>query len=101
MDWEGLGFNDNPLDTDPIKQKTLSLYVGHDKEVRICSKVLADKNVNLIIEGARGVGTTSFANLMRFKAQEKDIAESPVSPNQLAELIMRIKNGALSSKMAK
>ncbi len=77
MDWEGLGFTDNPLDTDPIKQKTLSLYVGHKEEVRICSKVLAGKNVNLIIEGARGVGTTSFANLMRFEAQEKELYFTP------------------------
>lgn len=73
MDWEGLGFCDNPLDTDPIKQKTLALYVGHADKVRICGKVLAGKNVNLIIEGARGVGTTSFANLMRFHAQEKKL----------------------------
>ncbi|MBB71108.1 MAG: hypothetical protein CMF50_01760 [Legionellales bacterium] len=77
MDWEGLGFTDNPLDTDPIKQKTLSLYVGHENEAEICSKVLASKNVNLIIEGARGVGTTSFANLMRFEAQEKKLYFTP------------------------
>ncbi|PIQ42604.1 MAG: hypothetical protein COV52_06815 [Gammaproteobacteria bacterium CG11_big_fil_rev_8_21_14_0_20_46_22] len=77
MDWDGLGFTDNPLDTDPIKQKTLALYVGHADEARICSNVLAGKNVNLIIEGARGVGTTSFANLMRFHAQEKDLYFTP------------------------
>lgn len=71
MDWEALGFYDNPLDTDPIKQKTLPLYVGHENNVRICSGLLASKNVNLVIEGARGVGTTSFANLMRFQAKEK------------------------------
>ncbi len=77
MDWEGLGFRDNPLDTDPIKQKTLPLYVGHTEKIRICSNVLAGKNVNLIIEGARGVGTTSFANLMRFNAQEKKFYFTP------------------------
>lgn len=77
MDWEGLGFRESPLDTDPIKQKTLDLYVGHTDKVRICGKVLADKNVNLIIEGARGVGTTSFANLMRFDAQEKKLYFTP------------------------
>lgn len=77
MDWEGLGFSDNPLDTDPIKQKTLDLYVGHTEKKRICSKVLAGKNVNLIIEGARGVGTTSFANLMRFGAQQKKLYFTP------------------------
>jgi len=77
MDWEGLGFRDSPLDTDPIKQKTLSLYVGHAEKIRICSNVLAGKNINLIIEGARGVGTTSFANLMRFHAQEKKLYFTP------------------------
>ncbi len=44
MEWEALDFTDNPLDTDPIKEKTRLLFVGHDKEVRICSKVLAGKN---------------------------------------------------------
>ncbi len=71
MDWEVLGFNGDPLDTDPIKQRTLSLYVGHQEQVRVCSNVLAGRNVNLVIEGGRGVGTTSFANLMRFNAQEQ------------------------------
>lgn len=71
MEWEALGFSDDPLDTNPIRQKTRELYVGHEEKVRICSNVLAGKNVNLVIEGARGVGTTSFANLMRFNAQEK------------------------------
>ena len=37
----------------------------------------------------------------RLNTEEKTIAESPLSPNQLAELIARIKDGALSSKMAK
>ncbi len=31
MDWEGLGFRDNPLDTDPIKQKTLPLPLYGDQ----------------------------------------------------------------------
>jgi hypothetical protein len=35
MDWEALGFHDSPLDTDPIKQKTISLYVGHTEKIRI------------------------------------------------------------------
>jgi len=77
VDWEGLGFEDNPLDKDPIKQKTLSLYVGQAEKIRICSNVLAGKNVNLVIEGARGVGTTSFANLMRFSAVEKKLYFTP------------------------
>jgi len=52
--------------------------VGHEEKVRICSNVLAGKNVNLVIEGARGVGTTSFANLMRFNTQEKKTILRPL-----------------------
>ena len=37
----------------------------------VCQNVLKEKNVNLIIEGARGVGTTSFANFLRFNSQKK------------------------------
>lgn len=77
MEWEAFGFTDDPLSTDPIKQKTLSLFVGRDQQVRICEKVLAGKNVNLLIEGAKGVGTTSFANLLRFHAQEKKLYFTP------------------------
>lgn len=77
MDWTTLGFRDNPLDTDPIKQKTLPLYVGNTDKIRICKNVLSGKNVNLVIEGARGVGTTSFANLIRFDAQDKDLYFTP------------------------
>ena len=71
MDWEALGFTDDPLDTIPIKQKTLNLYVGSEEQIRICSNVLSGKNVRLVIEGARGIGTTSFGNLIRFNAQNK------------------------------
>lgn len=77
MDWQALGFKDDPLDTSPIRQNTRKLYVGHDEKVRVCSNVLSGKNVNLVIEGTRGVGTTSFANLMRFNAQEKKTYFTP------------------------
>lgn len=69
MQWESLGFSDNPFNTDPIRQTTLDLYVGRDQSVSICQNVLAEKNVLLIIEGARGIGTTSFGNYLRFNAQ--------------------------------
>ena len=68
-----LGFNDNPFNTDPIRQTTLGLYVGRSKPIAVCQNVLAEKNVLLIIEGPRGIGTTSFGNYLRFhsKAQKK------------------------------
>lgn len=71
MQWDSLGFNDNPFDTDPIRQSTLELYVGRDRPVSICRNVLAEKNILLVIEGARGIGTTSFGNYLRFNSQAK------------------------------
>jgi DNA-binding transcriptional ArsR family regulator len=69
MQWDALGFSDNPFNTDPIRQSTLDLYVGRNKSVAICKNVLAEKNVLLVIEGARGIGTTSFGNYLRFNSQ--------------------------------
>jgi len=71
MQWDALGFSDNPFNTDPIRQATLDLYVGRDKSVSICTNVLAEKNVLLIVEGARGIGTTSFGNNLRFNSQSQ------------------------------
>lgn len=77
MQWESLGFKDNPFTTDPIKQGTLNLYVGRQNEIKVCLNVLSSKNVNIVIEGARGVGTTSFANCLRFQQQSKKLYFTP------------------------
>lgn len=69
MDWQAFGFRDDPLQTSPITKSTLALFTGHELEVNICQRVLAGNNVRLIIEGARGVGTTSFANYLRFNQE--------------------------------
>lgn len=69
MHWESIGFKDNPFNTNPIVQHTLDLYTGQSELVKICQNVLLEKNVLMTIEGARGVGTTSFANYLRFFAQ--------------------------------
>ncbi|MBS0358158.1 MAG: winged helix-turn-helix transcriptional regulator [Proteobacteria bacterium] len=71
MQWESLGFKENPFSTEPITQITLPLYTGHEAEVAVCKKALSEKNIFIVIEGARGVGTTSFANYLRFSAQAK------------------------------
>jgi hypothetical protein len=71
MQWESLGFKGDPLSTDPIHQSTLALYVGHQRKISKCQNVLSQKNILLVIEGERGVGTTSFANYLRFGAQAK------------------------------
>lgn len=70
MNWHTLGFCSDPFNTDSIAQDTLPLYVGHDDKVRFGHDLLMDKNINLVVEGVRGVGTTSFANLLRFNAQK-------------------------------
>lgn len=71
MQWESLGFKGNPFSTDPIVQSTLPLYAGRRKIVKTCNSILQEKSILLVIEGARGVGTTSFANYLRFSAQER------------------------------
>lgn len=69
MKWEALGFKDNPFNTDPIMQSTVALYTGQERTIHVCQNILLEKNVLIIVEGARGVGTTSFANFLRFSAQ--------------------------------
>lgn len=66
MDWQAFGFKDDPLQTSPITKSTLTLFTGHTEELNLCRRVLAGRNIRLVIEGARGVGTTSFANYLRF-----------------------------------
>ncbi len=69
--WESLGFKNNPFNTNPITMSTLKLYTGQGTLIKACQNILCERNVLLIIEGARGVGTTSFANFLRFSAQIK------------------------------
>lgn len=71
MQWKPLGFKENPFSTDPISQDTLALYTGHKEKIHFCQELLSQKDVLLIVEGARGVGTTSFANYLRFSSQHK------------------------------
>jgi hypothetical protein len=57
--------------------KDKSVYTGHDKELGMCLNVLGDGNKRVVIEGARGVGTTSFSNYVRFSFQEKKLFFTP------------------------
>ncbi len=77
MDWKAFGFRDDPLTTSPIMQSTLALFTGHQEERQVCSHLLMGSNVRLVIEGARGVGTTSFANYLRFSAEAKKLYFTP------------------------
>ncbi|MCK4608460.1 MAG: MarR family transcriptional regulator [Gammaproteobacteria bacterium] len=85
MQWESIGFKANPFDTDPITQATLALYTGNEKKVAACKNVLNEKNVLIIIEGSRGVGTTSFANNLRFSAQDEKSYFTPFKEIRVEE----------------
>jgi len=71
MDWQLLGYKEYPFSVNPIAVNTIKLFTGHKKEIEVSQNVLQDKNIRLIIEGARGVGTTSFANYLKFFSQQK------------------------------
>lgn len=72
MEWPLLGYSDYPFSVNPISMSTLELFTGHHKEMLIGQNCLSDKNIRLVIEGSRGVGTTSFANYLKFSAQKKN-----------------------------
>jgi DNA-binding transcriptional ArsR family regulator len=77
MQWELLGYKDYPFSIHPIEMDTLELFTGHHKEIQICQNILDDNNVRIVIEGARGVGTTSFANFLKFSCQERKTYLAP------------------------
>ncbi|MGD9108166.1 MAG: hypothetical protein PVI75_03245 [Gammaproteobacteria bacterium] len=77
MQWESLGFKSNPLNTDPIQQSTLELYTGHKEDNDYCINAISERNVAIVVEGERGVGTTSFANYIRFYAQHAKMYFTP------------------------
>src|SRR5688572_11695461 len=93
MQWESIGFKDEPFKTQPITSSTLELYTGHDERQEKCQFALQSKNILMVIEGSRGVGTTSFGNVLRFRAQNEGkyftpISEIRVEPNWNAETLM-------------
>jgi Sugar-specific transcriptional regulator TrmB len=85
MHWESIGFKADPFNTDPITQTTLALYTGNEKQLTSCKNVLSEKNILLIVEGSRGVGTTSFANNLRFSAQEQKLYFTPFKEIRVEE----------------
>ncbi len=68
MQWELLGFKDDPFKTYPITSYTLALYTGNSEKIEQARYALNTDNCIMVIEGERGVGTTSFANYVRFTA---------------------------------
>ncbi len=77
MQWQSLGFTADPLSTEAIALDTLPLYTGHANEIDLCLQVLHSGNRRLVIEGSRGVGTTSFSNYLRFTLQKEKLYFTP------------------------
>lgn len=93
MQWESMGFKDEPFRTQPITAYTLELYTGNKDKIKKSQFSLQSSNIVMVIEGSRGVGTTSFGNFLRFKAQEErkyftPTSEIRVEPNWNADTLM-------------
>lgn len=93
MQWESMGFKDEPFRTQPITAYTLDLYIGNEDKIDKSQFALHSNNLVMVIEGPRGVGTTSFGNFLRFKAQEErkyftPTSEIRVEPNWNADTLM-------------
>jgi len=93
MEWEKVGFKEEPFKTQPIISDTLQLYTGNSEKIKNCQAVLQSNNSVMVIEGARGVGTTSFGNYLRFNALLSKkyftpISEIRVEPRWNADTLM-------------
>ena len=71
MQWESMGFKNEPFRTQPITAYTLDLYTGNQEKIKQSQFVLHSNNLVMVIQGAKGVGTTSFGNFLRFNAQKE------------------------------
>ena len=60
----------NPFDPNPISLATLDWFVGREREVQLCERLVAEGSV-VLVEGGLGVGTTSFANVVRFRSDTR------------------------------
>lgn len=43
MQWDSLGFKENPFSRDPITQETLNLYTGQPTKIASCKNILREK----------------------------------------------------------
>ncbi len=104
MQWELLGFKDDPFKTHPITSYTLGLYTGNQDKIERAQFALNTDNIVMVIEGERGVGTTSFANFIRFSAlKEKKYftptGEIKVEPYWNADTLMAAVIGNLVTSL--
>lgn len=69
--WEKWELKNNPYSQNPIDERSLNLFVGRKKEIALCYNCLSTSNSRIVIEGGRGVGTTSLANYVRYTLSKK------------------------------
>src|SRR3990167_2968576 len=79
MQWELLGFKDDPFKTHPITAYTVALYTGNGEKIKQAKFALNTSNIVIVVEGERGVGTTSFGNFLRFSVQKEKKYFTPAS----------------------
>src|SRR3990167_6476119 len=79
MQWEAMGFKDEPFKTQPITAYSLPLYTGNVEKIKKAQFALQSNNIVMAIEGTIGIGTTSFGNYLRFQAQKEKKYFTPAS----------------------
>ena len=90
--FERWGLKDNPYTTEPIHEGTLDLFVARKQQRNLCKSALESKSI-IVIEGNRGVGTTSMGNFVRFAKKQDRMSyspdsEVPVSPGWNCEILL-------------
>lgn len=90
--YEHWNLGESPYTTAPISRDHLDLFVGRSEVVAAAQNALRNPSV-LVLEGGRGVGTTSLGNYLRFvKAQEgkyfSPLSEVSASAGITAELFL-------------
>lgn len=76
-DFERWGLRGNPYTTSPIDKQNLDLFVGREDYIKVASRVIDEKSI-LVVEGNRGVGTTSFSNYLRFTKESRGNVLTPL-----------------------
>ncbi|HEX2078394.1 MAG TPA: AAA family ATPase [Longimicrobium sp.] len=77
--WEPFGLSGNPFFQSELKPgdraHPISLFVGRERELeRVCRRLSTDTATRTIIEGAPGVGKTSFVNRLKSELAQMGVA---------------------------
>lgn len=64
--WEKWMLRENPYRQNPIDENSLELFTGRKDEIKKCRNGIDVGNSRIVLEGGRGVGTTSLVNYVRY-----------------------------------